>query len=53
MDLRDQGYRFYANQNKQDAKWIHPAQKWGDANYSGWIDVTDWPDDDFANWLMS
>ena len=53
MNLRDQGYRFYASQNKQTAKWIHPAQKGSDATYIGWIDVTSWSDDDFADWLMS
>ena len=53
MSLRDQGYRFYASPNKRSAKWIHPAQKAVDAAYSGWVDVTDWPDDEFAKWLMS
>lgn len=52
MSLREQGYRFYASPNKQSAKWVHPAQKAIDGAYSGWVDVTDWPDDVFAKWLM-
>lgn len=40
--LRDQGYRFCLRPDRQEARWLHPADK--AQFHPDWIDVTDWED---------
>jgi hypothetical protein len=44
MTLLDQGFRFYSNPERNEARWIHPAEK--DHFHPDWIDVTDLSSDD-------
>lgn len=52
MSLREQGFKFYVSPDKQLNKWLIPAVQATDPTYAGWTDVTDWPDEQFARWLM-
>lgn len=52
MSLREQGFRYCVRPDRKQAKWLHPAEMKSLPEYAGWIDVTDWPEGEFAKWLM-
>lgn len=39
MHLRDQGHRFCLSPDRQQARWLHPAEM--KTTHSDWLDVTD------------
>lgn len=51
MSLREQGFRYFVSPDKQQSKWLTPAEQANNHGYAGWTDVTDWPDEQFARWI--
>ena len=50
MSLRDQGFKFCISPDKQRARWLHPTEH--RLLYPDWVDVTEWPDEQLADYLM-
>lgn len=50
MHLKDRGFKFFIRPDKQQGRWLHPAEHKG--LYSGWTDVTDWSDEKLLAYLM-
>ncbi len=49
MSLKDQGFAFCISPDKQQWRWIHPAER--QRFYGDWTDVTEWPDDKLVAFL--
>lgn len=49
MSLRDQGFKFCISPDKQQGRWLHPAEF--KALHPDWIDVTEWPTDQLVAFL--
>lgn len=50
MSLKEQGHRFCISPGKQDARWLAPNIR--QALHADWVDVTDWPTEKLAAYLM-
>lgn len=50
MSLRDQGFKFCISPDKQQGQWLHPAER--QRFYADWADVTEWPTEQLAAYLM-
>lgn len=50
MSLKDQGFKFCISPDKQQGRWLHPAER--QHFYSDWTDVTEWPSDELVAFLM-
>lgn len=49
--LRSQGFRYCASPDRQDWRWIHPAEF--AAFFAGWTDCTDMSDDEFVAFIAA
>jgi hypothetical protein len=50
MNLRDQGFKFCISPDKQQGRWLHPAEF--KHLHPDWTDVTKWPTEQLAAYLM-
>ena len=46
MSLRDQRHRFCLSPDRQQARWLHPAEL--QVTHRDWLDVTDTPTDELV-----
>jgi hypothetical protein len=50
MHLKDQGFKFCISPDKQQGRWLHPAER--QRFYGDWTDVTEWPTEQLVAYLM-
>ncbi|MEZ0197668.1 hypothetical protein AB9U01_26830 [Pseudomonas qingdaonensis] len=50
MSLKDQGFTFCISPDKQQGRWLHPAEI--RHLHHDWTDVTEWPADQLVAYLM-
>ncbi|MBR7519660.1 hypothetical protein [Pseudomonas juntendi] len=50
MNLRDQGFKFCISPDKQQGRWLHPAEL--KHLHPDWTDVTEWPTEQLVAYLM-
>ena len=50
MSLRDQGFKFCIGPDKQQGRWLHPAEF--THRHPDWTDVTEWPSEQLVAYLM-
>lgn len=50
MSLNDRGLRFCLSPDAKTGRWCHPVEM--PIFYAGWVDVTDWPEEELINFLM-
>ncbi|KAF0255889.1 hypothetical protein [Pseudomonas putida] len=50
MHLKDQGFKFCISPDKQQGRWLHPAER--QRFFGERTDVTEWPSDKLVAFLM-
>ncbi|MGF6595097.1 hypothetical protein [Pseudomonas sp. 2835] len=50
MHLKDQGFKFCISPDKQQGRWLHPAEL--KVLHPDWTDVTEWPSEELVAFLM-
>lgn len=50
MSLKDQGFKFCISPDKQQGRWLHPAEF--KHLHPDWTDVTEWPAEQLLAYLL-